>query len=392
MNRTNKILVVVLVAQMVLLMARAFWPESESRASGSALLADLSPEAVTQLRITDSSGRQVLLQKDNDSWVLPDYGNYPVTGTRVSSLLGKITALRTDRLITRSSTSHRRLKVSGDEFERLIHIQAGAAAHDLYLGKSGGGNTLHVRLDDQAQVYLVSGLSTSDASALVTPWIDTLYFSAAADQVTGLRLQNAQGDFEFTKTGDTWTMAGLGAEEALNQQNLKAMLNQITALRMTAPIGTQAQDTFGMDAPQATITLRLLEPVESPASTPDTSIPMLLTATPDPLATPEPTATPHYVENEYTILIGAAQENGVVVKSSRSDYYVLVSTDTANRFIQKTRQDFIAPPATPTPSPTSAPAEMTATALPMSVPEAPSTPQPTFTPEPAGAAGSGPAN
>ncbi|GIV81913.1 MAG: hypothetical protein KatS3mg051_1267 [Anaerolineae bacterium] len=385
MNRLNKILAFILALQIVLLAARALWPESESRASGEALLADFDTAAVTQLRISDGDGKQVVLKKDGDEWVLPDYGNYPALPTRVSLLLDKIKGLRTDRLITRSTTSHRRLRVSSDEFERLIEIEGGDSTHKLYLGKSGGGNTLHVRLDDQPQVYLVSGLAVSDAGVAVSSWINTLYFSVPSDQVISLRLQNANGTFEFTKSGDSWNMAGLAEGETLNEQALKTLLNQITALYMSAPIGKEEQADFGLDAPQATIILRVLEPEETPEPTPDIAQSPLMTATPDPQATPTATPTPQYVEKEYTVLIGATRDDGVVAKSSASDYYVLLTEAVADRFTQKTRADFITLPSTPTPEPTVTPGEAAATPAPMSTPVAPvtpPTPEPTATPAP----------
>jgi hypothetical protein len=382
MNRLNKILAFILALQIVLLAARALWPESKSRASGEALLANFDTAAVTQVRISDADGKQVVLKKDGDEWVLPDYGNYPALPTRVSLLLDKIKGLRTDRLITRSTTSHRRLRVSSDEFERLIEFEGGDSAHKLYLGKSGGGNTLHVRLDDQPQVYLVSGLALSDAGVAVSSWINTLYFSALSDQVISLRLQNANGTFEFTKSGDTWNMAGLAEGETLNEQALKTLLNQVTALYMSAPIGKEEQADFGLDAPQATITLRVLEPEETPEPTPDIAQSPLMTATPDPQATPTATPTPQYVEQEYTILIGAALEDGVVAKSSTSDYYVLLTETVAGRFTQKTRADFITLPSTPTPEPTLTPGEATAAPASMSTPVASVTPAVTPTPEP----------
>mgnify|MGYP001432856094 CR=1 FL=1 len=382
MNRLNKILAFILALQLVLLAARALWPESESRASGEALLTNFDTAAVTQLRISDGDGKQVVLKKDGDNWVLPDYGNYQALPTRVSLLLDKIKGLRTDRLITRSTTSHRRLRVSDDEFERLIEIESGDSTHKLYLGKSGGGNTLHVRLDDQPQVYLVSGLAVSDAGVAVSSWINTLYFSASSDQVISLRLQNANGTFEFTKSGDTWNMAGLAEGETLNQQALTTLLSQVTSLYMSAPIGKEAQADFGLDAPQATITLRVLEPEEAPEPTPDIAQSPLATATPDPQATPTATPTPQYVEKEYTILIGAKRDDGVVAKSSASDYYVLLTEAVAGRFTQKTRTDFIAPPPTPTPEPTLTPGESAATPAPTSTLEAPITPTVPPTPEP----------
>ena len=374
MNRLNKILAFILALQIVLLAARALWPESESRASGEALLANFDTAAVAQLRITDAGGKQLVLKKDGDNWVLPDYGNYPALPTRVSLLLDKIKGLRTDRLITRSTTSHRRLRVSSDEFERLIEIESGESTHKLYLGKSGGGSTLHVRLDDQPQVYLVSGLAVSDAGVAVSSWINTLYFSVPSDQVISLRLQNANGTFEFTKSGDTWSMAGLAEGETLNQQALTTLLSQVTSLYMSTPIGKEELADFGLDAPQATITLRVLEPEETPEPTPDIAQSPLATATPDPQATPTATPTPHYVEKEYTILIGAKRDDGVVAKSPTSDYYVLLTEAVAERFTKKTRADFITLPPTPTPEPTVTPEETASPLAPMSTPVPSGTP------------------
>lgn len=376
MNKINKFLAAILVVQIVLLAARALWPESESKASGEVLLANFDPGAVTRLRITDSSDKTLVFEKDGEDWVLPDYGNYPVENARISALLDKLKAIKTDRLITRSTTSHRRLKVSSDEFERLLEIEAGETTHQLYLGKSSGGSTIHVRLDDQTPVYLVGNLTSQDANALPSSWIDTLYFSAASDQVVSLLLQNANGDFEFAKDGDTWTMTGLAAGETLNQNNLTSLLNTVTAFRISAPIGTEQQATFMMNAPQATITVRVLEAIETPNAAPDTSLAPLLTPTSAP-ATPEPTAAPQLVEKEYTLQIGAALDEGVVVKSSESDYYVLIAASIADRFTQKTRADFVTIPPTPTPEPTLAPEELTQAAPPpMSTPAASATAPP----------------
>jgi hypothetical protein len=378
MNKTNKILAFFLVVQIVLLAARALWPESESKASGEALLADFDPAAITQVRISDSAGEELVLKKDGENWILPDHGNYPVQGMTVSLLLDKIKGLKTDRLITRSTTSHRRLKVSSDEFERLLELQTGDTTHKLYLGTTSGGNTIHVRLDDQDPVYLVSNLSNQDANPRSSSWIDTVYFSVPSDQVTSLRLQNANGDFEFTKEGDTWTMTGLAADENLNQDTLTRLLSQITSFHMIDPIGTELQDTFGLDAPQATITVHAMVPEQTSEPTSETPLLPLLTPSAE-APSPEPSTTPQLVEKEYTLQFGAALEDGVVVKSSESEYYVLVTTGSADNFAKKTRADFIAVPPTPTPEPTLGLGEATEEPF-LSTPEASATPRPA-TPE-----------
>ncbi len=365
MSRTNKILAAVLVIQLVLLGVQAAWPELANGqvAPGGPLVANFDTAKVSQLTVADNSDKQITLKKSGDAWVLPDYGDYPVTASTVTSLLTKIGQLRADRLITQSATSFRSLQVSPDDFVRQVTFNQDDATHTLYVGKTGGGNTVHVRLDDQNQVYLTSSLTSQDASALPSSWIDTAYFSAAVDDVVSMRLQNANGEFDFTRDGDTWTVSGLGEGEVLNEANLTPLLNTLTTLRMTEPIGTEIQDTFGMDAPQAIITLTVMETVAAEVPTPaapDTS--NLLGATPEITNTPAPTATPEKVAKEYTFQIGAALDDGVVFKGSNSDYYVLISQTNADRFTTKTQADFATVPPTATPEPP------TETPLPMSVP------------------------
>ena len=97
--------------------------------------------------------------------------------------------------------------------------------------------------------------------------MNTLYFSATSDQVTSLTLTNANGTFDFTKAGEGWTLAGLADGETLSQDVCSTLLSQTTALRMSAPLGKTEQDNYGMDAPQAVITLRVMGAEAAPAAT-----------------------------------------------------------------------------------------------------------------------------
>jgi hypothetical protein len=348
MNKTNRILAVVLVVQLVLLAAINLWPHSESKAAGGALVADFAPDSIMHIQVTGSDETQVALEKtDNGGWVLPAYDDFPVNASTVTTLLSGVQNLTTDRLITESASSHRRLKVADDEYERLVELTAsGGATTKLYLGSSGSGSTIYVRLDGEDQVYLQSGLSSTSAPSDVSRWVNTLYFNAASDQITSLTLTNANGSFDFTKAGEGWTMAGLADGETLNQDTFSTLLSQVTALRLSKPLGKTAQHTYGMDAPQAVITLHVMEAEAAPAATEQAELSTsLLPSTEEvPEATIAPTATPVMVEHEYTITLGAALDDGVVAKASNSDYYVLLATTVAGNFTGKTRADLVTAP------------------------------------------------
>ncbi len=57
----------------------------------------------------------------------------------------------------------------------------------------------------------------------------------------------------------------------------------------------------------------------------------------------------------YTLRVGAKddEDNSYVVSSSESPYYVRVSNYTVKDFVERTRDDFLEQPPTPTPEPTS---------------------------------------
>jgi hypothetical protein len=319
MNRRNQILSAVLVVQIVV-GALVFWPRSTTSAGSGPLFADFKAADVVNLTVSDANGEHITLAKSGDNWVLPEAGNFPADSTKIIPLLGKIESLKTNRLVTQTDASHKRLKVASDDFNRLIEVKLqDGTSHKLYLGSTAGVSTTHVRADGQAEVYLASNLSSWDVNTQASAWIDTLYFTVPQTATVALTLQNQNGTFEFGKEGDNWTMQGLAADEKLNVNNVTALVNQATAVHMVSPIGQEKQDSFGLDAPLAVVTLKSKEGDQ---------------------------------EKTYTLKIGAKSDDGnsYVASSSASPYYVRVAEYTEKNFAEKNRDDFLELPPTPTPT------------------------------------------
>jgi len=325
MNRTNQILAVVLVAQIVLV-AVAFWPRSASVAGGGNLFAGLEAEQIMQLTISDATGEQIKLAQEMGKWVLPEADNYPCTENKVPEFLEKIVALKTNRLVTQTSASHKRLKVADDDFERRIELElADGTIHSLYLGTSPSYGATHVRAEGQNEVYLAS-LLASDAGVNASNWIDTLYFSLTQDQIVAMTLENKNGRFEFEKDeAGTWTMKDLAADETLSENNVKSLVTRVSSLRMLRPLGKTEKDEYGLKEPNAVVTAQTRDD-EGNTKT-------------------------------YTLRVGAKsdEDNSYVVISSESPYYVRVSEYTVKDFVEKVRNNFLELPPTPTPEPTPTP-------------------------------------
>lgn len=364
MNNVNKALVLLLLIQAIIV-GVLYFPNEEEATKVAPLLPDFDKAAVGQVRIEDNEGNSLTVAQDQDgNWVLPEADDFPVNVTTVTTLLDKIAGVQTNRLITRSETSHRRLQVASDEFNRLVTLTQGDEEIKLYIGSSGGANATHARVEGEDEVYLVSNLSANDANPQVSTWINTTYFTTPVADVTSLTLQNANGTFEFSHTGDsTWQLAGQGTGEIFNDSAFQTMLNQATQLRMSEPLGKTDEESYGMSAPTATITITVRQLVatplpEAPAVSAESTSEATSEATQEATATPEVTSTPSatpepvYEEKTYILVLGAnlVDQNGYVVKSSESEYYALISTVAAEAFTNKTRENFVmVPTATPTP-------------------------------------------
>lgn len=331
-TRRNQILAGILALQIVIAIV-IFWPRGAVSGNQAApLLANFKTEEVIGLTITDRDRNTVELAKNGQDWVLPQRDNYPVVSSRVTDLLAKLEKIRTNRLIAQTEGSHRQLQVAADDFNRKIELKMkDGNTRTVYLGTSGGGSATHVRAADQKEVYLTSEVLSWDVGATESNWVETLFFTLPQTTTVGITLQNAQGTFEFERpNGESeWTMKGLTTDEKLEQSDVQDLLFQVTSVRMLGPLGKSEQVQYGIDKPQAVITLRTKEGDQ---------------------------------EKRYTLTIGAKLEEEqkspdkekryyYVLRSSESPYFVRVNEYFGNNLVNKKRSDFLPEPPTPTPMP-----------------------------------------
>lgn len=310
-NRLHQILIVLLIIQIALV-AFVFRPQAAASESGP-LLPNFQASDVTAMTITDNEDNSIALAKQGEEWVLPEGGDYPAKGEEIAALLDSLAAVETDRLVTQTEDSHRRLEVAEDGFNRRLAITlADGTTRQVFVGTPSGADATHIRVDDQPEVYLASGISPWQIYAQAAEWVDPLYFNIATEEVTTLTLENANGTFNFTRDGESWTMVDLAEGETFSENNFSTLLSQSSAVRMSAPVGTEEEAAFGLSEPLATVTLQT-------------------------------------ADDTYTLQIGAKDEEDTTYffKASNSPYYVKIPGFTGDAFIEKTRDDFLQLPPTP---------------------------------------------
>ncbi len=319
MKRRDQILAAILALQ-VALSAVVFWPRPETPAGGGPVFPELETGAVVALTVEDADGNSVVLRQVNGEWVLPNADDYPAQADKVTGLLDKLVGLTTARLVARTDASHRRLQVAADEFVRRIELEtAGGETHILYLGSSPSYGATHFRVEGQSETYLAEDLSAWDINATPGFWVDVLYHSVPQSEVTRMVLQNDNGTFVFNEDGDgNWTMEGLALGESMDQAQVTNLLQRAATVSLLAPLGLEELSEYGMDNPNATVTL------ETDSGT-------------------------------FTLLVGAQDpdDGSYVVKSSTSDYYVRVAEAGVRVLVESARGDFLQsePEVEGTPSP-----------------------------------------
>lgn len=312
-NRLNQILAVALAAQLILV-AIVFWPKAAAQAGGDPLLGQLSADKISALTITGDDGQKIALAKSGDSWVMPDADNFPVNAGKVTPVLDKLVGLKTNRLVTRTADSHKRLEVAADKFARKVDLQTGEGNFILYLGSSAGPGATHIRRDGQNETYLTADLSTWELNPQASGWITPTYLSLAAADVTAFSLKNAAADLSFEKDASgNWTMAGTVQSETVNTATITALLGQITSASMSRPVSKTEKPEFSLAKPAATVTLTI-QPEGGAAQT-------------------------------VTLRMGAKDAAGdYYFHASNAEYFVTVSSYIAEALTNKTRADFIQQP------------------------------------------------
>ncbi|MBN1220379.1 MAG: DUF4340 domain-containing protein [Anaerolineae bacterium] len=313
MTRWQQILAVILIIQIGLV-GFIFWPQSSVQGSGEPLLPGFSAANVISLTLQGSDGERIVLAKDGEAWVLPEAGNYPANGEQIVSFLKKFEGVQTNRLVTETEASHKRLKVAPDDFNRMLEVtMQDGSQRQIYIGDAASPAATHIRTGDRPEVYLTGEVQAYELDPRASNWINTQYYSVPISETVTLTLQNANGTFEFEREGENWIMQGLAADEVFLENNLKTVLNQVNLLQMTRPAGKEEKPSFGLDDPRAIVTLKTVD------------------------------------GKEYTLRIGGQDEvsQEYLVKWSESPYYVWLAQYTASSLIEKTREDFLQMP-TPT--------------------------------------------
>jgi hypothetical protein len=269
MEKTIRILAILLAAQLLLAVAMSFTGPNLAAAHPNTPLLTLDDQPVDHVTIEGPEGARVVLVKQDKDWVLPDNGGFPADRTQVDTLLSRLEGLQRGLPVATTSGALTRFKVSEESFERRLRLAHGDdALATLYLGTSPDMHHVHARTGKDDAVYAVD-FAVYEVPDKAADWENKAILQFPQDslqtiEVAGLTLhrtsaassEKAAGGGEGKPAGKaTWQIDGAGQGEVVNPAGAQDLAGKLAQLRLGAVLGTEAKPEYGLDKPALTLSV-----------------------------------------------------------------------------------------------------------------------------------------
>lgn len=160
--------------------------------------------AITKVEIKNADKGEVTLVKDGENWKLVKPVEALANGKNVEQLVENLKALKVKEVIAKDDATYEQYDLTDGKAVHVVAYKGDAKAVELFFGKSGTRGQM-VRLVDKPGVFTVEGYSSFLYTREVKNWRETKVASFAAENVVGVTVDNANGQFSFSKNDDKWT-------------------------------------------------------------------------------------------------------------------------------------------------------------------------------------------
>ena len=256
MNKRTNIFLFFLLLLQIALIGYMYRPGRQAPPPQEvAFFKGVTPEQVVKVEISGQDNKSVTLKRDGKDWVIASKDNYPVNETKLTAFLKKITSLRSRQLVTRTKASHERFKLGKNPNRKIVMTLADGTEKALLLGTEPNFKAVHVRLDDDDDIYLVRGLSSWEAPFTPLSWWRSEYVDLASADLVSVKLVNGIGEFSLLKNDKgKWHL--VGSDAVLSDSAVRDFLESASRIMIAGYLGRAEKKEYGMDKPTADLTLK----------------------------------------------------------------------------------------------------------------------------------------
>lgn len=262
MDRTQRLLVGLLLAQLVLiLLVRSPFSGGTGADASRPLLPSLEAFTPARVEIEGKESEKVSLTRQDGGWALEELGGFPADEAKVDELLEKLRGLSVRRPVVSGSRYHAAFKVAEDDNEGRMRIWGDGSDEpevDLIFGSSPNYRALHVRLGSETPVYEVRDLAVYDVRPDAGAWADMELVDVPEESLLSLAIDNASGSFELVRQEQIWRVASPETmrDSELDQDEVGRLVGSAVSIRLAEPVGPVGDGPSPPQEAAATVTLR----------------------------------------------------------------------------------------------------------------------------------------
>lgn len=208
---------------------------------------------------------QVVLQKKDGAWLLPEAFDVPADGAKVSALLERLAGLKRGLPIATSESALRRFKLLDADFERRLLLSAGGKTlGTVYFGSSPGPRKSDARTAEDRAVYAVD-LPTYELPTELGAWLNQDLLKGDSGKAVEIDVQAAgasQGPIQLVrqkgtdKQPETWADPALKADQHLDSAHAASLAQDLAQLHIEAVLGSAAKPEWQQDRPAVTLSFK----------------------------------------------------------------------------------------------------------------------------------------
>lgn len=249
MKKIHKILTGLLVFQVALIaLVNINWTSASAKA-GESLLSVPDQSAIDQILITQDN-KDVVIASDGTTWSLSDMNKLPASEQKISGVLDDLVRLKKTWPVAKTTSAAGRFEVAEDKFNKRVVLKNGDdTLTTLYLGTSPGYKRVHLRIDDEDEIYSAA-INGYDISGTAVDWLD----KGLLKQQSALLSSLTFNDLTLQKDGTAWRLADQADNEEPNTEEINKVTDFITNLQVTGLLEQDKVKTIKVLKPAIKIT------------------------------------------------------------------------------------------------------------------------------------------
>ena len=254
MKQWITILTALLAFQLVLVIAMNLSGEDYDAYQSDEKLLPFDIETINRLRFDDGN-QHVILEKQDDGWVLPEIWGYPVNADALGKLLKTLSTLSKGWPVATTPGAAERFRVAENNYERKVSFMNGEQVQAmLYIGTSPGFRKAHARLNGNHDIFVIT-LESWETSAQADHWLKKDILQINSKTIDRL----VMNDVVLTRSDQTLQPDDLAEHEQPNTEAINSLINRLAGLQIQSVSGTVDKEDVQRNEPVLEIDLTLAQ-------------------------------------------------------------------------------------------------------------------------------------